>query len=136
MLRIYTYKIISRIIKERSIQGEHYVLQPDFFTLKTYFQVQDELSDAILLHIHIWVGGEVINLKGLVRWVSNELSEDLLNRAYSLMPGYNKNTVIETALKEFIQKRERKDLRDLRGKIKFEEGYDYKAMREDSDILL
>ena len=50
-----------------------------------------------------------------VQRVSYELNEDLLNRAYNLMPNHNKKTVIETALIEFVQKRERKNLKDLRG---------------------
>jgi len=70
-----------------------------------------------------------------VQRVSYELSEDLLKRAYDLMPNHTKRTVIETALIEFVQKRERKNLKDLRGKIKFEDGYDYKAMRKDGDDL-
>ena len=77
----------------------------------------------------------VMELGAAVQRVSYELSEDLLKRAYSLMPNHNKRTVIETALFEFVQKRERKNLKDLRGKIKFEDGYDYKAMRKDSDAL-
>ena len=63
--------------------------------------------------------------------VSYVLNKDLLNRAYNLMPNHNKRTVIETALIEFIQKRERKNLKDLRGIICFEDSYDYKTMRED-----
>ena len=51
-----------------------------------------------------------------------------------LMPSQNKKTVIETALLEFVQKREQKNLKDLRGKIKFEDDYDYKTMRKDSDM--
>ena len=70
-----------------------------------------------------------------VSYELNEVNEDLLNRAYSLMPNYNKKTVIETALLEFVQKRERKNLKDLRGKIQFEDGYDYKAMRKDGAAL-
>ena len=76
-----------------------------------------------------------MNATATLQRVSYELSEDLLNRAYSLMPNHTKRTVIETALTEFVQKRERKNLKDLRGKIKFEDGYDYKAMRRDGDAL-
>ena len=77
----------------------------------------------------------MIYLSSSVQRVSYELSKDLLDRAYSLMPNHNKKIVIETALLEFVQKRERKNLKDLRGKIKFEDGYDYKDMRKDSDAL-
>ncbi|MDH5203159.1 MAG: type II toxin-antitoxin system VapB family antitoxin, partial [Nitrospirota bacterium] len=33
------------------------------------------------------------------------------------------------ALEEFIQNRKRLDLKEIRGKIKFARGYDYKKMR-------
>jgi len=38
--------------------------------------------------------------------------------------------LIHLALEEFVQNRKRKDLRELKGKISFFEGYDYKKMRE------
>ena len=58
------------------------------------------------------------------------IDENLLDEAYSLMPGHNKKAVIEIALKEFVSSRKQKNLRDLRGKIKFDDNYDYKAMRD------
>ena len=42
---------------------------------------------------------------------------------------HTKKELVETALKEYIQKRKIKDLRDLKGKIAFYENYDYKGMR-------
>ena len=60
-----------------------------------------------------------------------EIKTSLLEEAYKLMPNQNKRTVVETALKEFVRNRKRKNLRDLRGAIKFENGYDYKPMRND-----
>ena len=63
------------------------------------------------------------------------LDNELLNRTYDLMPDKKKKTVIETALIEFKQNRERKNLKDLRGMIKFENGYDYKALRKNGDEL-
>jgi Arc/MetJ family transcription regulator len=41
-----------------------------------------------------------------------------------------KKEVVEQAVTEFVQRRTRKDLADLRGKIQFADGYDYKAARE------
>ena len=61
-----------------------------------------------------------------------QLDESILKEAYSLMPDSNKRTVIELALKEFIQKRKRKDLRDLFDANLIDENYDYKAMRTGS----
>jgi hypothetical protein len=39
--------------------------------------------------------------------------------------------IVNTALSEFVERRERRDLSELRGKIQFAENYDYKATRED-----
>jgi len=40
-----------------------------------------------------------------------------------------KKDLIEVALREFVKSRKIKDLRDLKGKIQFSDGYDYKKMR-------
>jgi len=41
-----------------------------------------------------------------------------------------KRELIEAALKEYVDTRKRKNIKDLRGKISFRENYDYKAMRK------
>ncbi|MDD4091953.1 MAG: type II toxin-antitoxin system VapB family antitoxin [Smithellaceae bacterium] len=41
-----------------------------------------------------------------------------------------KKDLIETALKEFVKNKKVRSLRDLKGKILFADGYDYKKMRE------
>jgi hypothetical protein len=38
--------------------------------------------------------------------------------------------LIETALKEYVNNRKRKNIRELRGKIKFDDDYNYKSMRQ------
>ncbi len=40
-----------------------------------------------------------------------------------------KRELIEVALKEYVSSRKVKDLRELRGKIQFDENYDHKKMR-------
>ena len=40
-----------------------------------------------------------------------------------------KKELVETALREYVQNRKMKDLRDLKGKFQFSEDYDYKKMR-------
>ena len=40
-----------------------------------------------------------------------------------------KKELVETALKEYVQNKKIKDLRELKGKIVFFENYDYKKMR-------
>ena len=42
---------------------------------------------------------------------------------------HTKKELVETALKEYIQKRKIKDIRELNGKIDFYENYNYKEMR-------
>ena len=43
-----------------------------------------------------------------------------------------KRALIEAALVEYIRSRKMKDLREIRGKIRFAEGYDYKRHRTSS----
>jgi len=40
-----------------------------------------------------------------------------------------KRELIETALREYVGSRKRKNIGELVGKIKFHDGYDYKSMR-------
>ena len=40
-----------------------------------------------------------------------------------------KRELIETALKEYVNNRKRKNIRELKGKIMFRDNYDYKNMR-------
>ena len=46
-------------------------------------------------------------------------------------PGKTKKDLVNLALAEFVSNHSRKDLRELRGKIRFRKSYDYKALRED-----
>ncbi len=58
------------------------------------------------------------------------LDENLVDEALKLSNARTKKELIHEALKEFVENRKRLNLIDLSGKIKFAEGYDYKAMRE------
>lgn len=60
-----------------------------------------------------------------------ELDDDLVKEAQRLTGIGTKKGVVEEALRVLVQSRKRKSLRDLRGKIEFAPGYDYKAMREE-----
>ncbi|MGP1432530.1 MAG: type II toxin-antitoxin system VapB family antitoxin [Treponema sp.] len=42
---------------------------------------------------------------------------------------HTKRELVEVALQEYIQNRKIKDIRELKGKISFDEQYDYKEMR-------
>ena len=57
------------------------------------------------------------------------LDEGLVKKAFKVSNIKTKRELITTALKEFVNNHLRKDIRDLRGKISFREGYDYKSLR-------
>jgi len=60
------------------------------------------------------------------------LNDELVNEAFKYAQGvHTKRELVEIALQEFVNNRKLRDIRDLRGKIEFAEGYDYKAMRVD-----
>ena len=59
-----------------------------------------------------------------------EIDEDTMKQAFYVSDYKTKKEIVAQALKEFVRNRTRKDLTDLRGKIKFADGYDYKAARE------
>jgi Arc/MetJ family transcription regulator len=59
------------------------------------------------------------------------LNDKLMDEAFKYSQAIStKRELIETALKEYVDTRKRKNIRDLRGKISFSENYDYKAMRK------
>ena len=67
-----------------------------------------------------------------------DIDESLLQEALSLSatPSQTKKGVIVDALNEYVQNRKRKNLLDLAGKIEFDDGYDYKAMRKNKEVAL
>jgi len=59
------------------------------------------------------------------------LDDNLVSEAFKYAKDiHTKKELVEVALQEFVRSRKLKDLRDLRGKVEFSEGYDYKAMRD------
>ena len=58
------------------------------------------------------------------------LNDLLVEEAMKLTNIKTKKEIVNIALKEFVENCKRKNLIDLKGKIKFAEGYDYKSMRE------
>jgi len=59
------------------------------------------------------------------------LDDTLVSEAFKYADTiHTKKDLIEAALKEFVQIRKMKSIRDLKGKISFDENYDYKAMRD------
>ncbi len=60
------------------------------------------------------------------------LNDELVNEAFQYAKNvHTKKELVEIALQEFVNNRKMRDIRDLRGKIEFAEGYDYKMMRAD-----
>ena len=58
------------------------------------------------------------------------LDDQLVDEAFRYSNNIKtKRELIEVALREYVKNRKRKDLRDLKGQILFDEEYDYKAMR-------
>jgi len=62
---------------------------------------------------------------------TNVVIDDALMAAAMELSGLRtKREVVEKAMLEFVQKRERKNLSELKGMIRFAENYDYKALRQ------
>ncbi len=58
------------------------------------------------------------------------LDDNLVRNALTISGISTKKELITVALKEFIKNRSRFDIRDLKGKISFGNGYDYKSLRK------
>ncbi len=58
------------------------------------------------------------------------LDNDLIAEAFRYSKAKTRKELIHQALKEFINIQKRKNLLALSGKIKFDENYDYKILRE------
>ncbi len=59
------------------------------------------------------------------------IDDELMKIAMHISGLSTKKEVVNMALHEFVQNRSRKDLKELRGKILFADGYDYKSHRKD-----
>lgn len=57
------------------------------------------------------------------------LNEKLVKEAFSYAHVATKKELIDLALREFVENHRRKDIRDLRGKVKIDDKYNYKEMR-------
>ena len=59
------------------------------------------------------------------------LDDKLIERALKVSGLRTKKELITIALKEFVRNRSRLDIRELKGKIDFSAGYNYKKLRQD-----
>lgn len=60
------------------------------------------------------------------------IDDQLMAEALKLTGLKTKKEIVNLALKEFVENHKRKNLLDLKGKIKFADDYDYKKMRENA----
>ncbi|MCL2577327.1 MAG: type II toxin-antitoxin system VapB family antitoxin [Defluviitaleaceae bacterium] len=58
------------------------------------------------------------------------IDNDIMQEALKITGIKTKKEVVDLALRELVQNHSRMDLSELKGKINFIEGYDYKALRE------
>jgi len=58
-----------------------------------------------------------------------ELNDALVQEAMKYTSLKTKKDIVNEALKEFVANRKRLSMMDLKGKIEFADGYDYKVMR-------
>ncbi len=59
-----------------------------------------------------------------------EIKDEIMEMAMNVSMLKTKKEVIEKALIEFIALNSRRNLADLKGKIEFTDGYNYKTLRE------
>ena len=58
------------------------------------------------------------------------IDDTMMQRAMDLTGLKTKKEVVAQALQELVATHSQKNLFDLKGKIKFSDGYDYKSLRE------
>lgn len=58
------------------------------------------------------------------------IDDEIMRTAMEVSGIRTKKGVVEQAIREFVARRTRKSLVDLRGKIRFADDYDYTALRE------
>lgn len=58
------------------------------------------------------------------------LDDSLVKEAFLYAPVSSKKALIDLALREFIENHKRRDVRELQGKIKLRDDYNYKDHRQ------
>ena len=66
-----------------------------------------------------------------VKRTSVDINMSLLEEALKLSGLATNKSVIDSALTEFVEKRRKKNLMDIKGQIEFADDYDYKQMRRE-----
>lgn len=57
------------------------------------------------------------------------IDDALMKEAMTLSGMKTKRDIVNKALEEFVRNLKKKDLREIRGRVQFAAGYDYKKMR-------
>lgn len=57
------------------------------------------------------------------------IDDALMKEAITLSGLKTKRDVVHKALEEFVRNLKKRDLREIRGKVRFAAGYDYKKLR-------
>lgn len=57
------------------------------------------------------------------------IDDSLIEEAMALSKLKTKKEVVHQALEEYVHALKKRDLRDLRGKVRLADGYDYKKLR-------
>jgi len=57
------------------------------------------------------------------------LNDELVDQAFRYAKVSTKRELIDLALREFVENHKRRDVRELRGKVKLRDDYDYKTLR-------
>jgi Arc/MetJ family transcription regulator len=60
-----------------------------------------------------------------------EIDDELMEKALKLADVTTKKEIVDRALRMYVAHHSRKDIWDLKGKIKFADGYDYKKDRRE-----
>ncbi len=58
------------------------------------------------------------------------LDDELVRKAFKLCGAKTKKDLVHEALTELVAARQKRDLRELKGKIRFQRNYEYKALRK------
>ena len=57
------------------------------------------------------------------------IDNELITQAIDLSEIKTKKEIVDLALREYVARRKKKNLSELKGQIKFSSGYDYKDLR-------
>ena len=58
------------------------------------------------------------------------VDDELVEEAFKHSNAKTKRELVDLALREFVENHKRKDVRELRGKVRLRKGYDHKRLRE------